>query len=333
MKIVFVALPSGKPWNGATIYNEPLGGSEAAVAYMARAFARRGHHVTVFSHGEPGVFDNVLYQNTEHMNYMRADADVVISSRWPEALAVPSAAGALRMLWCHDMPPHTDALRVAAHIIMFISRFQARSWNTFGESIFLSTDGVDTDLFHPVPGVQRDVNKLVWISNPDRGLPVAARIFQDIRKRWPDLELHVFGRSAVYGWDANTERPFIPHEKYMDNVFMHEPLPRARLAEELSTAWAMFYPTWWPETCCMSAIEAQASGVPVICSPEGALPETVKGGVIGYDYLNAVSQLRNPVKWAKTSLHGVAWASTLTWENIAEGWEELFVQQRSALCV
>jgi len=332
MKIAFVAVPGGKPWNGATIYNEPLGGSEAAVAYMARAWARRGHHVTVYSHGQPGIFDNVLYAHVQGIGSIRADTDVIVVSRWIEALNdyIPESS-ALRVLWCHDMP-QGGRLSVKANAIMFISEFQARAWGVTGNNVFGSTDGVDTDVFRPAAGGDgRDERKLVWLSNPDRGLALAARIFQTLRQRWPDLELHVYGRAGVYGWSDDAERPYLPLEEHRENVFLHDPLPRARLAVELQRAWAMFYPTWWPETCCMSALESQACGTPVICSPAGALPETVKGGIVGHDFLNAVSQLRNPNKWSKESLRGVEHASLLTWENIAEGWEEVFTDLRRQL--
>lgn len=324
MKIAFVALPGGKPWNGATIYNEPLGGSEAAVAYMARAWARRGHHVTVYSHGQPGVFDNVLYSHVQSVGSIRPDTDVIVVSRWIEALNeyIPDSS-ALRVLWLHDMPQQ-GRFNVKANALMFISEFQVRAWGVAGDTVFLTTDGIDGDVFR-VADAPHNENKLVWLSNPDRGLALAARIFQTLRQRWPDLELHVYGRAGVYGWDAEAERPYLPLEEHRENVFLHDPLPHARLAVELQSAWAMFYPTWWPETCCMSALESQACGTPVICSPAGALVETVKGGVVGYDFLNAVSQLRNPNKWRKEAQAGIEWASTLTWENIAEGWEELFV--------
>jgi glycosyltransferase involved in cell wall biosynthesis len=110
----------------------------------------------------------------------------------------------------------------------------------------------------------------------------------------------------------------MPLEEHMENVFIHDPLPRHLLFNELKSAWAMFYPTYWPETFCMSALEAQACGTPVIAPPYGALTETVKGGVLTYDFLNAVSQLRNKRRWQKVSLAGVGWARENTWEHRAQ---------------
>lgn len=329
MRLVFLPLPSGKPWNGATIYNEPLGGSEAAVAYMARAFARLGHNVTVYSHGEGGLFDNVHYvQYDGTVPRFSPLTDVVIVSRWLEILSMLPPGDFTRILWLHDTP-QARAANIQAHAVFCISRFQAQSWGLDPQHTYIASDGVDCELFYPpLEDTVRDSNRLVWISNPDRGLPLAARMFQDLRKRWPDLELHVFGRAAVYGWGPDAERPYIPHEKYMTNVFLHDPLPRVRLADELRNAFAMWYPTYWPEVFCMAALESQACGTPVLCPPIGSLPEVVRGGVVGWDFLNAFSQLRNPNKWKKLSQAGLDFSREYDWASVANGWADIFKEMR-----
>jgi glycosyltransferase involved in cell wall biosynthesis len=193
---------------------------------------------------------------------------------------------------------------------------------------FFTSDGVDIGLMGtPLPLEARDPNKLIWTSNPDRGLAVAAHILQKIRERWPEMELHVYGRASVYGWGLDAEAPYVPRDASAQGVVIHEPLPRGALFEELRTAWALFYPATWPETFCMSALEAQAAGTPVICPPYGALPETVKGGVITYDFLNAISQLRNVARWRKLSQRGREWAEQFDWDLVAERWERHIVER------
>jgi glycosyltransferase involved in cell wall biosynthesis len=167
---------------------------------------------------------------------------------------------------------------------------------------------------------------LVWNANPDRGLPVAAVIFQEIRKRWPEMTLHVYGRFAVYGWGEEHERLLLPEDKYMEGVTLHQPVARLQLARILMRSWAYFYPTFWPETYCCATLEAQAAGTPVITSPVGALPETVKGGIVTQDIINAVSQLRNVRKWRKCSEAGLEYAKTRDWSLVAQRWEEGILQ-------
>src|SRR3990167_374964 len=320
MKICIAPVLAGKAWNGSTIYQDALGGSESAVVYIARGLARSGADVHVLCSGEPGKFDGVKYYHTSQFaNLLEQQWEVVISSRWIEILQHPWQT-AYRVLWVHDLPQRMG-MQIACNKVFCISEFQSKLWGFAPEYIYQTSDGVDLSIFTPNNG-PRDTNKLVWISNPDRGLPGAARIFQDIRKRWPDLALHVYGRAAVYGWDGNAERYYLPLPEHMEHVFLHEPLNRMQLANVLRDAWAMFYPSFWPETCCMAALEAQACGTPVIACPIGALNETVKGGILTYDFNNAISQLRNVGRWAKLSNAGCEFASNLSWDFIARRWLE-----------
>lgn len=328
MKWILLPIPAGKPWNGATLYAQGgLGGSESAVAQLALALARAGEQVTVMSHGAPvpsTKFEGVEYRLTSDENLneaIREPWDVVLSSRWLEAL-VPQWQAPVKLFWTHDIP-NTPETTIHADKAVCLSKFHQTAWHLDDSNSVVIGDGVDLSLFKWMSHQPRNENKLVWISNPDRGLALAARIFQEVRKRWPELELHVYGRSAVYGWDANVEAPFLPQARYMENVFLHEPLSKPSLAVELFTTWALFYPTYWPETYCMAALEAQAAGTPVISVPFGALPETVKGGILTYDFLNAISQLRNKGRWSKLSEAGREWAEQNTWAHRAQEFVDL----------
>lgn len=84
MKIAIIDI-IGLPYDGTTVFNQGLGGSESAVTYMARELAAIGFDVTVFNncnldHARPGVYDNVLYRPLTDLaldHYF----DVVVSSR------------------------------------------------------------------------------------------------------------------------------------------------------------------------------------------------------------------------------------------------------------
>jgi protein O-GlcNAc transferase len=320
---LFVPVAAGKPWNGNTVISEPLGGSEAAVAYLAQAMQRKGEEVHVVTHGPPlpeGDFAGVIYHHnqTEMEKLVNEEKwDIVVSSRWPDVLSWPWKCSG-KILWLHDLPH--DQVNLYCNFLVFISQYQLDAYKP-NAPYHIIGDGVDWDLVKSIGNAQqRDPNKLMWVSNPDRGLPLACHIFQEIRKRWPELQLHVYGRSSVYGWTDDIEAPYLPRKEEMAGVIMHAPLSRPALLRELSTAWAVFYPTFWPETYCMATLEAQAMGTPVICSPLGALNETVKGGILTNDFLNAISQLRNQRRWEKLSYAGIEWAETQSWANQAQKW-------------
>jgi glycosyltransferase involved in cell wall biosynthesis len=228
-----------------------------------------------------------------------------------------------QFLMSHDVPvPPPEDLK--CNKLVCLSDWHLSSWNLVDNSIAeIIGNGVDLRLFDGAE-LTRNENVLLWTSNPDRGLPLAAKIFSEhILPRWPELELHVYGRSSVYGWPAEMEGPYIPRVEHLDNVFIHEPLNKAGLAKALREAWAWFYPTYWGETYCIAALEAQAAGTPCITVPLGALDETVKGGILSYDFVNSISQLRNKNRWNKLSAAGKEFAADKDWDDRADQWIEM----------
>ena len=328
MKIIFTPLIAGKPWNGRTLTDEPLGGSESAVGFLARALALRGHEIIVYTHHqEQGFYDGVEYRNVYWLRDLHKDfCDVHISSRWPDILStMPPDRVGQRILWVHDLGNQV----LQGDKIVFLSQYHIGQYPIEGEAAkrcFVIGNGVNLgDFLNFVPLEKREPGKMLWTSNPDRGLHVAARILQELRhaKRWPELTLHIFGRAAVYGWGQEAEAPFYPRAEDQEGVVVHEPVSKTELAQVLKTAWCLFYPTTWPETFCIATLEAQAAGTPVIAAPYGALTETVKGGILSYDFEGAIEQLHDPAVWNRLSNVGRKYAAQCDWLTRAQQWEEM----------
>ena len=79
----------------------------------------------------------------------------------------------------------------------------------------------------------------------------------------------------------------------------------------------------------MAALEAQAAGTPIVCSRYGALPETVAGGIPTFDFVNAISQLRNKNRYKKLSEIGMEYAQGKDWDDRAVEWVDLIEQVRA----
>lgn len=339
MRIVLYPAQSGKVWNGETLDREPLGGSETAVIYVAEELAKLGHEVIVFTRADPGLYKDVLYLPFEEArNILRTlPVDALICSRDAMPLIWTTQAQK-RILWLHDMPsgplPEADAY-------VCVSNWQANIYaaNKFlpQERVRVIGNGIDPSLFREMATADtlKEMVAFAWTSNPERGLWHAAELVQRVRTNgYPLAELHVFGRNNVYGWDGSGEHNFYP--KNMESVVLHRARTKAGLAEMLSAVDLWVYPTWWPETYCIAAVEAQAAGVPVVASALGALTETCKTQVLvpgsmrdpGPNHLDAMTDevlklLADEKRRKKLAIAGRAYAFTQTWENQAEKWDIL----------
>lgn len=344
MDVLIVPAPSPAPWDGNAMDSIPLGGSEAAVGYTARALAKRGHVVTVAAGGSFNDIDGVHYVPSQYaLQMLQMPRTAVIISRWQEALMATAGNQQIKavVFWAHDITNRVAVQNVynLAHAAVCVSPWHASvtfdhsipGWDTDTVETFIP-NGVDFALWSS-PVKPRQVGKMVWLSNPNRGLMHSVRIFRRLRQRWPELELHVYGRSSVYGWDNRSdpmhEGPYLP-DADEPGVFLHDPLSRPKLAEALADSWAMLYVGTWPETFGMAALEAQAAGVPVICPPFAALAETVKGGVYAWtaeDCEAAIERLMDPAEWERQSLRGREWARQMDWDLLAGDWERLLQQE------
>lgn len=84
MKIAIIDI-IGLPYDGTTVHNQGLGGSESAVTFMAQELAQLGFDVTVFNNcnidqARAGVYDSVTYRPLTDLAH-DYHFDVVVSSR------------------------------------------------------------------------------------------------------------------------------------------------------------------------------------------------------------------------------------------------------------
>lgn len=330
----------GHQFHGRTIDEKGLGGSESALIYIARSLAASGNRVRVFCNcDQPGEYDGVRYDDLVDFHIYRNQytLPVIISSRSlrPFKLSMQSQ---VRILWIHDavnvpfLKGEAPA-RMQMDRIFAISRWQRDEWSRyFGmpiERFFITRNGVDLTMFKP--GEKRIRHRLIYLSRPDRGLGVLLELFPHIRQRVPDAELHIYS----YQLPGDKLDDLMFQKTQQAGVYLHGSLPKSGLAAEMALARLMVYPSTWPETSCIAAIEAQASGTPVVASTPAALSETVHDGVsgclipgdprtaeFGRRFIETVVALMNDDGvWQKLSL-GARNRSELLydWNSIAKDW-------------
>lgn len=347
----------GSEFNGNTIDERGLGGSESALLYMARELGRLGHNVNVFcTCNQPGTYQGIAYSNSDDfLSYCHANAqDVCVFSRLYEPLI--QANSRIKILWLHDTAGskyYTGALpALDQHINRYftISAWQQQGYiDTFNfdaRRFYLTRNGVDLSLFEGHP--PRNRNKLIYINTPFRGLDVLVGLFPYLQKAVPGVELHLYTGMSLYGdqyseWDEEL-RGLYEYARTLPGVHLGEPLPKAELARELLTSYLSLYPSHFDECCSIASLEVQAAGVPMITSDLAGLKDTIKNGETGIlvpidnaelksrsqayqiNFLNQTVQLlRDEDAWKMLSENASRnIAENYSWDLIAREWETEF---------
>jgi glycosyltransferase involved in cell wall biosynthesis/SAM-dependent methyltransferase len=360
---VVLAIP-GLPFNGNTFDTQSLGGSESAGYYLGKALAKRGHRVTTFC-GTPDRVHcaDVDYMPISSFQSYAATSlhDVCIVQRIAE-LFPGNCRARFSALWCHDLAigRTADTIRGTAwnyDKLFVLSKFmQDQYQEVYGmpeELLFKTRNGVDLECVSKVrerlpKDVTRNPLALVYSARPERGLDVLlAEIMPRILQYEPRAQLFL----SSYDNPVDHLKEFygncdILAARLGDRVVKLGALTKAQLYELYHAAGVYTYPVPSPfapdfdEISCISMMEAMACGLPIVTSARGALPETVAPGagvlisepIHTSEYYDAFSQavlnyMRAPEDWRAASAAGEQHAAGLSWDGVAEQWEELFYEE------
>lgn len=340
-----------------TLRTASLGGSETAALCLARELARRGHQVGMFCNTpSPGNHEGVLYHPlTDWQRYVvSVPHDVTIAQRLPETLVAQTAAK-LNYLWCHDLAMARGISRargVAWNVDRFavVSKFMedqyAEVYDLPRKEIFTTRNGVDLHLFPDYRNrARRRAKRLVYAARPERGLDLlTSRIMPELLKRDPEIQLVIAG----YNNPADHMKEFYAEcGEYLARlgsaVADAGHLSKLDLYRLYGEVGVYVYPTPSPafptfrEVSCISLMEAQASGLPVVSTKIGALPETLAPGAgtlveerenldqYVADFCDAVMRyVSDSDAWSDASVAGREAAKGMSWAAVAEEWEEDF---------
>lgn len=303
MRILFIDMT--REFRLGTPLEAPLGGMQSAICYLARELASAGHRVTVAN----AVSEAVTDEGVRFIPWQRyplqdgPDIDAVIP-----VLATPdlvklwhgafrdSGSDPLWLLWCQhgtDQPGvehlRDPGFQALLDGVIAVSEWQAQRYReAFGigwDKLMVMRNGVSPaflELHEPgqliLPAKSADP-LLVYTSTPYRGLGLLLDALPLIRARVANARLKVFSSLQVYGIaaDDDVNRALYERCAATEGVEYVGGVGQRRLAEELKAAWCLAYPNVFPETSCISVMEALAAGCKVVTTLNGALPETAAG--------------------------------------------------------
>lgn len=353
----------GRPFDGNTLENNSLGGTETAVLQLAETFAALGHGVTLINngnHAENKKQNGVVYKSPNKIQEeFTKPHDVSLVIRHPEIFGFEHGSK-INVLWQHDLAFYNEKEKFLANTwnidsVFTQSNFHKKQYREVMELpedyCWVAGSGIDPELF-PKEELARDSKKLIYAARPERGLePLLKNIFPKLLEHDSELKLYV----TTYDGFSKKGLEFLNGLKefakqFGDSVVWLPPQTKKELYKHFKTSYLYLYPVvehseligHFKETYCLSIDECQACGLPFISRELGAISDTLYcnagylmsgieglGSTYGDEFCNYYTQavidiLKDPEDWERMSEAGVCASENKHWKVRANQFIEKF---------
>jgi glycosyltransferase involved in cell wall biosynthesis len=266
----------------------PLGGTETGIIRLAEALSRMGHDISIYQDNEypPPPIGPKYLSKADLSNAGHFDAVIVVRGLlglfnfWH---------GTKKFFWTTDAPSSQSSYGLGDKRFynMVDGVFLLSQWHV---DTMCETSNLPLEKTHILPnGVvpeyfygeeERHPKRLIYSSSPHRGLIHMRPIFIELKKRHPDLELHVFSSTNRYRYGyahttAPEDFPFLEPLRNLPDCYLHGSVLQKQIAREFMKSSILIYPCNFEETSCITIMEAMAGGAAIVTSDYGALKETV----------------------------------------------------------
>jgi len=302
--LVFYSAQTLEPWDFDTPLHRGIGGSETShVELVNRIGAGESTNFPVLSFSPTGrgdVFDGA------HDRYWRDSGDENLVSHTLKAHEATWVVYRDPEFFSRKiLPAHNIYWFIAQDVEYALTEEQAKRIDRYvclcpehasytekrfpflRGKICLSSNGVRRDVIERIERdvpISRNPKKLIYASSPDRGLQVILENWFRIREAVPGAELTV-----CYGFENMNKiaevRPELSALRQSLEGLLEQPgitwkgrLNQVELYNEWFSAGIWWYPTNWPETSCITCMDAQACGAVPVCSDYWALKQNVFHG-------------------------------------------------------
>lgn len=273
-----------------------MGGAEIAIRLLADTLLASGHDVTVFAYSADGhkdVFggfprDRLFFQEAHSLTATLSanNFDVVHATTWASAGGLFDAIDRARyrgstVVTCHGTyMPHPDDSRATA-LTAVSEATCCRVHAHVDKEVELVFNGIDLDLFRPVPCDQHPRPTILWVGRPH------------------DLNKDFYGFASLVGSLAhedldflvvsadNDERSLSVREWFPEKVSVMRHVTRPELPAIYSAAagsGGMLVSTSISEGMPLCVLEAMACGCPVVAPDVGGIGEVIASGRTGVLY-------------------------------------------------
>ena len=192
----------------------------------------------------------------------------------------------------------------------------------------------------------KDKINLIYHTTPWRGLSQLLNVFKNLKLN--NVELNICSSTKIYGKKFNNKigknyEKLFEECKNTKNVNYFGFISNEKIIKLLEKMHIFSYPSIWPETSCIAAIEAMASGCEVVTTNLGALYETCApfGTFVNFnrnlpdlekDFLltleHSIKNFWSDKNQKKIDLQRQATNIAYSWKNRSEEWEKFFNMAR-----
>lgn len=215
-----------------------------------------------------------------------------------------------KILWLHDLPHDPESehlkdpeLRKRFDKIVAVSDWQMQMYNLVSgvpyAECFVIKNAID-----PIPLEKKEYNgtvNLIYHTTPHRGLEILIPVFEELCRIHDNIHLDVYSSFSIYGWEQRDQQ----YQQLFDRcrahpkITYHGAVPNEEVRQALVKSHIFAYPSIWPETSCIAAIEAMSAMNLVVCPNFAALAETCSNFAMMYQFHE------------NKNLHAVQFAHTL----------------------
>jgi glycosyltransferase involved in cell wall biosynthesis len=215
-------------------------------------------------------------------------------------------ASKVRVYWAHDLVQDPEAKNALDnkgwsrfHKIVFVSHWQQQQ--------YISEYGIPWDktvvMKNAIEPINVDMDqkfenknpiKIVYHTTPHRGLKILIPVFDKLLEVHDDIELDVYSSFGIYGWEDRNEVPEIKEilDKAREHpkINYHGHVTNQEIKEELKNQHIFAYPSIWPETSCISLVEAMSAGCVCVHPNYAALYETASNWTYMYGWIEDLNE-------------------------------------------
>ena len=275
--IVFSCPPGGAyPFDEVLYEEKGMGGSETALIEMARWLKKKtGRRVIVFNTRSEDLVapSGVEYISNAKLNEYMAKNLPRIHIAWRHNIKLTNAK---TYLWCHDLfTPNVENV-MNFDKIMCLTEFHKNyimgKQGVPEEKTYVTRNGLNPEKF-AFKRPEKNPNKLVWLSSPDRGLKRCMLVLDRVREKYPNIELHVYygtDNLEKYGLKAladelhsmMSERSWVKYHGFTE---------QKKMAREIADAVIWPHTHNFIESFCITALETMELGIYPVTRALGAL--------------------------------------------------------------